>query len=946
MADVIDIIHNLSYQVGDESGLDKAADLLNKQLAVINELSKMVKQLNGGLKTMGTAELDKLVDKFQKVAKAAKDAEKAGEGVTGGGSAGGFGALKGGGPMAIAAELGKKALDKLKEELLKTDMAIAFDKEMTKISDSIHGTTVYADELKAHIKSTKEEISNLIAEFDKLAINLPNTEGNVASLQRAAATARAQIPLNGDNYNHEKTTLAANQLASRKQLEDIDLERKIQAKILYDLQQNTVEDVDPLKGKRDYVTQLQKKINKTERNIEEPHISDKDKAALQRELDTLKEIQKIGKEVDVDKLSPDGNAIYARLKEQIKAKRNDLARQELSGSDGKTKANELLLTGLRYDYDAIIEKYKNKQTEISNADIEFARKHAAANAQEKRKLTYETNADEKKRQEDQLKNLAHFGKETEERIKANNELERQAERAKIAQEEIEFRHAHGESQDVKAAFRAKEAEADQKYADKLEVELKEHSIKVQQEHNKLDEQVQASGAGRTKQLLEDMERQGKYSEDLALQQIEQERKLATEAAEHKYEDNTRNDQELVNQLKDTKGKETQEYQDANNRIIQLTKILNNDLDNINEQHNKKEVDTINASHQKQQDKIAKKYARQLSAAQAAGRVSPMQKLHMQLDEANGHVTEAQANVTDLETKKDNNGNRLATNEEIEDAKKKLNDARIAAKEAQKEIREAMIANVNKVFDGVTQAVQAVANALNQIYAQQEKMAAAQAQAQQTRVDYLVKTADRGNAELLRQEQERLDAIQRRRELIAKRQMEVNKLVQVSETAKSLAEAIGAVVAAASDGDPYTIAFRIIAAVGALVAGVATVKSAFSQDSFADGVVDYKGKGSTTSDSNLVRISRGESVITAAATQKYAPMLMAMNKGLPIPMPLVQMHNTDGYASKKELTTLNHKMDALIAATEGNSVRVNQNIDRHGVHQMVETARHIERRRWT
>ena len=97
---------------------------------------------------------------------------------------------------------------------------------------------------------------------------------------------------------------------------------------------------------------------------------------------------------------------------------------------------------------------------------------------------------------------------------------------------------------------------------------------------------------------------------------------------------------------------------------------------------------------------------------------------------------------------------------------------------------------------------------------------------------------------------------------------------------------------------------------------------------------------------MVRISNGESVITAAATMRYAPLLRAMNVGLPIQIPLSQMQHADGgFASKKELHTLNNKMDLLIEATQGNSVRVNQKIDRDGVHQMVETARKMERVRW-
>lgn len=47
-------------------------------------------------------------------------------------------------------------------------------------------------------------------------------------------------------------------------------------------------------------------------------------------------------------------------------------------------------------------------------------------------------------------------------------------------------------------------------------------------------------------------------------------------------------------------------------------------------------------------------------------------------------------------------------------------------------------------------------------------------------------------------------------------------------------------------------------------------------SFKDGVEDFKGKGTGTSDSNIVRISKGESVTTAKGTEKYPGLATAIN----------------------------------------------------------------------
>ena len=49
--------------------------------------------------------------------------------------------------------------------------------------------------------------------------------------------------------------------------------------------------------------------------------------------------------------------------------------------------------------------------------------------------------------------------------------------------------------------------------------------------------------------------------------------------------------------------------------------------------------------------------------------------------------------------------------------------------------------------------------------------------------------------------------------------------------------------------------------------------------FAEGVENFQGKGTGTSDSNLIAFSHGESVVTAKATQQYSGLVTAMNKGL-------------------------------------------------------------------
>lgn len=94
-------------------------------------------------------------------------------------------------------------------------------------------------------------------------------------------------------------------------------------------------------------------------------------------------------------------------------------------------------------------------------------------------------------------------------------------------------------------------------------------------------------------------------------------------------------------------------------------------------------------------------------------------------------------------------------------------------------------------------------------------------------------------------------------------------------------ALGITSALATSGNIYAgIALAaLVAATGAIEIGII---SSAKPPAFAEGVVNFKGKGTGTSDSNMALISHGESVVTASATQKYAPYLEAMNAGMEIP----------------------------------------------------------------
>ena len=114
----------------------------------------------------------------------------------------------------------------------------------------------------------------------------------------------------------------------------------------------------------------------------------------------------------------------------------------------------------------------------------------------------------------------------------------------------------------------------------------------------------------------------------------------------------------------------------------------------------------------------------------------------------------------------------------------------------------------------------------------------------------------------------------------------------TESAKAIAAAVtGATEAAAETGPaaPYVVAGYIASMVATVISGIAQAYSVIeskptpSAPSFATGG-RITGPGTGTSDSILANVSNGESVMTAAATNMFAPLLSGINQmggGVPI-----------------------------------------------------------------
>ena len=143
------------------------------------------------------------------------------------------------------------------------------------------------------------------------------------------------------------------------------------------------------------------------------------------------------------------------------------------------------------------------------------------------------------------------------------------------------------------------------------------------------------------------------------------------------------------------------------------------------------------------------------------------------------------------------------------------------------------------IEGINTITQAAANAAQSIIAIEIEKQNKLFEIQNKRVAQAALIADRGNAEILQQEQERLDAIQKKREAFVRAQ-------QILQQVEIVGNSIVAVSKAAAQGGvaaPATIA----ATIAALIAGFALVRTLTQPEGFREG--GYTGDGDPSDTSN-------------------------------------------------------------------------------------------------
>lgn len=258
------------------------------------------------------------------------------------------------------------------------------------------------------------------------------------------------------------------------------------------------------------------------------------------------------------------------------------------------------------------------------------------------------------------------------------------------------------------------------------------------------------------------------------------------------------------------------------------------------------------------------------------------------------------------------------------------------KEEQKKKKDAQdkqdLQKINRFYN---QALDLTVTGLNNIFNAKIRFLDMEQAAQQTRIERATLLAERGNAQILEDELNRMQTLEAERERIVQRQLQLNALLQASQTALVAVEALKTVTNAGATGDPYSTPVRIAAAVAALAAGFATVASLTTAfRGFADG--GYVGDGGKYQPKGIVH--GGEFVMTKEKTAQYKPLLEAIHNGT-IEKAYPVYNN---YASRTEMKETNKRLDSIYEVLLFDKTEVKNMVS--GGDLVTVTTKHSQRQR--
>jgi len=172
-----------------------------------------------------------------------------------------------------------------------------------------------------------------------------------------------------------------------------------------------------------------------------------------------------------------------------------------------------------------------------------------------------------------------------------------------------------------------------------------------------------------------------------------------------------------------------------------------------------------------------------------------------------------------------------------------------------------------IIDGIFEVGKATLDAVNAVIAARIQETETAISGQQKRVDAATEIAEKGNAELLQIEEERLRKLNEQKARFVRQQQALAAIELVANSSVAIAKAAAEGGAAA----PFTIAATLIALAAGLVQARAQARAAAS---FAVG--GYTGDGGKYDEAGVVH--KGEFVITKEKTRQFRPLLEAIHAG--------------------------------------------------------------------
>lgn len=224
----------------------------------------------------------------------------------------------------------------------------------------------------------------------------------------------------------------------------------------------------------------------------------------------------------------------------------------------------------------------------------------------------------------------------------------------------------------------------------------------------------------------------------------------------------------------------------------------------------------------------------------------------------------------------------------------------------------------KIIQGIQDVTKATIDLINQVIEARVREADLAISAQEKRIEQAKAIAEKGNAEVLQLEQERLDNLQKERAKFVRQQQ----ALAFIELALNSSIAIAKAAALGGPAAPFTITATLLA----LAAGFISARSqAQAAAGFEKG--GYTGDGGKSETAGVVH--KGEFVFTKDKTTKYRSLFEAIHKGRTPEMALG--------LGEKIIVVNNNNMDQQLSRIENairEQSRMNLSIDERGIHGLV------------